>query len=61
MVLRGQMIASMKARLDNREYFLKTHFFGKSLTVINKRKQLFQRRLYVLAILFPFVDKWRNK
>ena len=45
------MIASMKARLDNREYFLKTHFFGKSLTVINKRKQLFQRRLYVLAIL----------
>ena len=58
------MIASMKARLDNREYFLKTHlthFFGKSLTVINKRKQLFQRRLYVLAILFPFVDKWRNK
>lgn len=55
------MIASMKARLDKREYFLKTHFFGKSLTVINKRKQLFQRRLYVLAILFPFVDKWRNK
>ena len=55
------MIASMKARLDNREYFLKTYFFGKSLTVINKRKQLFQRRLYVLAILFPFVDKWRNK
>ena len=55
------MIASMKARLDKREYFLKTYFFGKSLTVINKRKQLFQRRLYVLAILFPFVDKWRNK
>ena len=43
MVLRGRMIASMKARLDNGEYFLKTHFFGKSLTVINKRKQLFQR------------------